>query len=70
MASVASAAFSPDGTRIITANLDNVALVWDVRQDIGTLDEWSAVAERSPVVFSDRGVHAAARTAARADAAR
>lgn len=25
---------------------DNAALVWDVRKDIGTLDDWSAVAMR------------------------
>jgi WD40 repeat protein len=49
---VMSAAFSPDGTRIITASFDNTTRVWDVRLDEGRLEQWSAVAERSPFVLN------------------
>jgi WD40 repeat protein len=49
---VVSAAFSPDGTHIVTASHDKTAQVWDVRLDQGTLEQWSALAERSPFVLS------------------
>jgi WD40 repeat protein len=51
-AEVWSAAFSADGTRIVTASFDNTTRVWDVRIDEGTLEQWSAVAERSPFVLN------------------
>jgi WD40 repeat protein len=47
-----SAAFSPDGTRVVTASSDKTARVWDVRIDEGTLEHWSAIAERSSFVLS------------------
>jgi WD40 repeat protein len=49
---VVSAAFSPDGTRVVTASHDKTARVWDVRLDEGTLEHWSAAAERSPFVLN------------------
>jgi WD40 repeat protein len=48
---VRNAAFSPDGTRVVTASWDQTARVWDVRLDEGTLEQWSAVVERSPFVL-------------------
>jgi WD40 repeat protein len=48
---VASAAFSPDGTRVVTASWDKTARVWNVQPDTGTLEEWAAIAERSPFVL-------------------
>src|SRR5262249_10101333 len=50
--SVVSAAFSPDGTRIVTASGDKTARVWDIRLDEGTLEQWSAAAERSPFILN------------------
>jgi WD40 repeat protein len=32
---VEGAAFSPDGTRVVTASLDKTAQIWDVRLDEG-----------------------------------
>ena len=52
-APVSHAAFSPDGTRVVTASRDGTARIWDVRIDEGTLEQWSAVAERSPFVVRD-----------------
>ncbi len=49
--SVLSAAWSPDGTRIVTASDDQTARVWDIPLDGGTLDDWSAIAARSPYVL-------------------
>ena len=51
-AEVVSAAFSPDGTRVVTASWDTTARVWDAGIDEGTLERWSAIAERSPFVLS------------------
>jgi hypothetical protein len=48
---VVSAAFSPDGTRVVIA-VDNTARVWGVGLDTGTLEQWSAIAERSPFVLN------------------
>jgi WD40 repeat protein len=53
---VRSAAFSPDGMRVVTPSDDGTARIWDVRLDTGTLEQWSAVAERSPFVLNERGV--------------
>jgi WD40 repeat protein len=50
-AQVESAAFSPNGTRVITVSADKTARIWDVRIDEGTLEQWAAVAERSPFVL-------------------
>jgi WD40 repeat protein len=44
--------FSPDGSRVVTASNDKTAQVWDVRLDEGTLEQWSAAAERSPFVLN------------------
>lgn len=44
---VESAAFSPDGTRVVTANGDHTAQVWDLPLASGTLAEWRAIAERA-----------------------
>jgi hypothetical protein len=49
---VASPAFSSDGTRGVAASKDNIARVWDVRLDTRTLEEWTAIAERSPFVLN------------------
>jgi WD40 repeat protein len=51
-----SAAFSPDGTRVVTASRDKTARVWDVRSDTGTLTDWVRTAERSPFVLDERSV--------------
>jgi WD40 repeat protein len=48
---VVSAAFSPDGTRVVTASKDNTARLWDVQPDTGTLDQWSAFSERGLFVL-------------------
>jgi WD40 repeat protein len=48
---VVSAAFSSDGTRVVTASEDQTARVWDFPLDAGTLEQWSAIAERSPFVL-------------------
>jgi WD40 repeat protein len=49
-AEVASAVFSPDGSRLVTASTDNIAWIWDVRLDPGTPEQWSELAEQSPFV--------------------
>jgi hypothetical protein len=36
---------------VVTASWDNTARVWDVQLDEGTLEQWSAVVERSPFVL-------------------
>ena len=55
-AAVESAAFSPDGTRVVTASGDQTARLWDIPLDTGTLADWARVAERSPFVLNDQGV--------------
>ncbi|HEX7941662.1 MAG TPA: WD40 repeat domain-containing protein [Gemmatimonadaceae bacterium] len=49
---VGSAGFSRDGMRVVTASWDRTARVWDVGFDTGTLEQWRAIAERSPFVLS------------------
>jgi len=49
---VGGAAFSSGATRVVTASWDQTARIWDVRIDEGTLERWSAIAERSPFVLS------------------
>jgi hypothetical protein len=44
-AEVWSAAFSPDGTRVVTASSDKTARVWNVGLDIGALADWVRIAE-------------------------
>jgi WD40 repeat protein len=65
---VRSAAFSPDGTRVVTASDDRTAHLWDVRPDTGTLADWVRVAERSPFVLNEHGV-LVRRSELRSDAA-
>jgi hypothetical protein len=36
---------------VVTASWDQTAQVWDVRLDEGTLEQWSAVVERSAFVL-------------------
>jgi WD40 repeat protein len=60
---VVSAAFSPDGSRVVTDSGDKTARVWDIRLDEGTLEQWSAIAERSPSVLS--GIAVVRRSSAR-----
>jgi WD40 repeat protein len=48
---VVGAAFSPDGTRVVTASRDKTARVWDVRTDTGTLADWVSVAERGAFIL-------------------
>ena len=49
---VLSVTFSPDGIRVVTASDDQTARVWSVGLDTGTLEQWSAIAERSPFVLN------------------
>jgi len=42
-----SAAFSPDGTHVVTASWDQTARVWDVPLASGTLAEWRTTMERT-----------------------
>jgi WD40 repeat protein len=49
---VGSAAFSPDGTRVVTASRDNTARIWDVPLASGPPAEWRATMDRvSPYVL-------------------
>jgi WD40 repeat protein len=70
-AQVWTAAFSPDGTRVVTASSDRTARVWDavtgepaaiprapasgVQPALDTLEQWAAVAARSPFVLDEGG---------------
>jgi WD40 repeat protein len=53
---VRSAAFSPDGTHLVTASDDSTARVWDIQLDAGTLSDWERIAERSPFGLDEPGV--------------
>jgi WD40 repeat protein len=48
-----SAAFNPDGTRVVTASMDHTARVWNLLPlALGSLAGWSAIADRaSPYVI-------------------
>jgi WD40 repeat protein len=48
---VLSAAFSPDGMRVITASYEHSARMWDVLADTGAPEQWASTAERSPFVL-------------------
>jgi len=65
---VGSAAFSPDGTRVVTASDDQTARIWETRLDETPPAGWSALAERSPFVLSD-GVHVRRTSLARSPGA-
>ena len=49
-------AFSPDGTRVVTASSDNTARMWDLRLNTRTLEQWPAIAERSPFVLQGQSL--------------
>jgi WD40 repeat protein len=49
---VNSAVFSPDGTRVVTTSTDHTARVWSTRLN-GTVEEWAALAARSPFELSN-----------------
>jgi TPR repeat protein len=53
---VSSAAYSPDGTRIVTASIDKTARVWDARipADIAAQILWDAAAQTDPLPDVDR----------------
>ena len=51
-----SAAFSPDGTRIVTASGDKTARVWDVPLASGPPEEWHAIMDRVSPYFLANGV--------------
>lgn len=36
-------AFSPDGSRVVTASTDNTARVWELPLDPGSLDDWQQI---------------------------
>jgi WD40 repeat protein len=43
---VVAASFSPSGSLVVTASLDRTARIWSLPAHGGTLEEWSALAER------------------------
>jgi TPR repeat protein len=53
---VYSAAYSPDGTRIVTASFDKTARIWDARvpADLATQIRWDTSAVTDPLPDSDR----------------
>jgi WD40 repeat protein len=53
-AKVSAVAWSPDGTRLVTASL-NVVRMWDVSWSTGALDEWRAMLERCPYQLNTDG---------------
>jgi len=48
-----SAAFSPDGARVITASHDHTAQIWELPLHRGTFAEWPNLAEQSQLVLSN-----------------
>jgi len=50
---VLAVAFSPDGTRVITASLDKTARVWTLSMDMGSLDDWRLLLRCSPFALSN-----------------
>ncbi len=53
---VRSAAFSPDGTRVVTVSFDNTVRIWSTQLDETPPEGWSTLAARSSFVLSG-GVH-------------
>lgn len=53
---VRRAAFSPDGTRVVTASDDHTARVWETELDNTPCAAWPALAARSPFVLNDSGL--------------
>jgi hypothetical protein len=51
--SVRSAAFSPDGTRVVTASRDGTARMWILPIDMGSLEDWRLLARCSPFALVD-----------------
>lgn len=50
---VTTAAFSLDGTRVVTASFDHTARVWTLPIDMGSLDDWQRLARCSPFALVD-----------------
>jgi WD40 repeat protein len=50
---VRSAAFSPDGTRVVTASSDATARIWQLPRDTSSLEHWLLFARCSPYVLAD-----------------
>jgi hypothetical protein len=55
---VFAAAFSPDGTRVVTAIGSFHGRIWELPIDDGSLDDWRQIARCSPFVL-DTGVFTA-----------
>ena len=51
--SVAAAAFTPDGTGVVTASYYGTVRVWDLAQDPGSLNDWQRRAHCAPFVLEN-----------------